>query len=202
MAEAAWPSASGVSDPRTRAEANSAANRSPVPFGLIGSFGVRTRQALCAFDRKRLDLAGRRVRQLGAGDDDRRRPARQQRLRRVDHLIRCRGFRPAQPFELEMIGGDDIGKRQQPVAHQRRDVGLDEQAAVAIAEHGIAAIEQGGMARLGARDEVRDHSGDLGRAEIARQDHFGAIERAALLDRRAGDRRRVAPPAPGRGWSA
>jgi hypothetical protein len=46
MAEAAWLSASGVSDPRTRAATSSAANRSPVPFGLIGSFGVRTRQAL------------------------------------------------------------------------------------------------------------------------------------------------------------
>ena len=45
MAEAAWPSAAGVADPSTRAEVNSAANRSPVPFGLIGSFGVRTRQA-------------------------------------------------------------------------------------------------------------------------------------------------------------
>ena len=33
-------------DPPTRAATSSAANRSPVPFGLIGSFGVRTRQAL------------------------------------------------------------------------------------------------------------------------------------------------------------
>ena len=40
MAEAAWLSASGVSVPRTRADTNSDANKSPVPFGLIGSFGV------------------------------------------------------------------------------------------------------------------------------------------------------------------
>ena len=87
MAEAAWPSASGVSDARTRADTNSEANRSPVPDGLIGSFGVRTRQAWRPLDGKGLDLAVRRVRKFGAGDDDRRWTARQQRLRRFDHLI-------------------------------------------------------------------------------------------------------------------
>ena len=39
------PAHLGVFDPRTRADTNSEANRSPVPEGLIGSFGVRTRQA-------------------------------------------------------------------------------------------------------------------------------------------------------------
>src|SRR2546430_13673934 len=57
--------------------------------------------------------------------------------------------------------------------------GLDEQASVAIPEHGIATIEQGAIARLGSRDKVRDHGGDLRRAEIARQDHPAAVERAA-----------------------
>ena len=96
-----------------------------------------------------------------------------------------------------MIGRDDVGQRTQPVAHQRRDVGVDEQAAVAIAEHGIAAIEQRGVARLGARDEVRDHGGDLGRAEIARQDHLAGIDRAALLDpeQEIGDQLRIEHPA-------
>jgi hypothetical protein len=85
-------------------------------------------------------------------------------------------------FELEMVGGQDVGQRAQPVTHQRRDGGLDEQAAVAIPEHGIAAIEQGRIACPRARDEVRDHGGDLRRAKIARQDHPAAIDRAALLD--------------------
>ena len=53
------------------------------------------------------------------------------------------------------------------------------------------------MARLGPRDEVRDHGGDLGRTEIARQDHFARVERAALLDpeQEIGDQRRIEHPA-------
>ena len=81
-----------------------------------------------------------------------------------------------------MIGRDDIGQRTEQVAHQRRDVGVDEQAAVAIPEHGIAAIQQRGIFGLGARDEIRDHFGVVGRAEIAGQDHLRGIDRAALLD--------------------
>ena len=45
-----------------------------------------------------------------------------------------------------MIGRDDVGERAEPVAHQRRDIRFDEQAAVAIAEHGIAGIAQRGIA--------------------------------------------------------
>ena len=59
---------------------------------------------------------------------------------------------------------------------------MDEQSAVAIPEHGIAAIAQRGIFGLGALHEVRDHSRNLGRAEIARQDHLRRIDRAALLD--------------------
>jgi len=61
MADAAWLSASGVSFSCTRAETSSEANRSPVPDGLMGSFGVRTRQAFERFNGEGLDLAGRRV---------------------------------------------------------------------------------------------------------------------------------------------
>ena len=61
-----------------------------------------------------------------------------------------------------MVGGQNVGERAQPVTHQRRDGGLNEQAAVAIAQHGIAAIEQSGVACPGARDEVRDHGGISG----------------------------------------
>ncbi len=68
-----------------------------------------------------------------------------------------------------------------------------EQASVAIPEHGIATIEQGGVAGLGALDEVRDHGGDLRRAEIARQDHAAGVQRAALLDpeQEIGDQLRI-----------
>ena len=81
-----------------------------------------------------------------------------------------------------MIGRDDVGERQQFVAHQRRDVGLHEQPAVAIAQYRIEHVTQRGIALLGARDEAGNHGGDIGRAEIARQDHAGSIDRAALLD--------------------
>ncbi len=149
------------------------------------------------FDGKGLDLAVRRVGELGAGDDDRRWTARRESLRLRDHLIDCRGLRPAQPFELEMIGGDEVRKRAQSVTHERRDVGLDEQASVAIPEHGITTIEQGGIAGLGSLDEVRDHGGDLRRAEITRQDHPAGVERAALLDpqQQIGDQLCVEHPA-------
>jgi hypothetical protein len=40
-----------------------------------------------------------------------------------------------------MIGRDDIGQRTEQIAHQRRDVRMDEQAAVAVPEHGVAAIK-------------------------------------------------------------
>ena len=59
---------------------------------------------------------------------------------------------------------------------------MDEQAAVAIPEHRVAAIKQRGIFGLGARDKIRDHGGDLRRAEIARQDHLRRIDRAAFLD--------------------
>ena len=74
---------------------------------------------------------------------------------------------------------------------------MDEQAPVAIPEHGIATIEQRGVAGLGARDKVRDHGGDLRRAEIARQDHLAAVDRAALLDpkQEIGDQLRIEHPA-------
>ncbi len=81
-----------------------------------------------------------------------------------------------------MIGRDDIGQRQQPVAHQWRDVGVDEQAAVAIPQHGVAGIAQTSVAGAGAGDKVRDDAGDFGRAEIARQDHVSGTNGAALLD--------------------
>lgn len=55
-------------------------------------------------------------------------------------------------------------------------------AAVAIAEHRIAAIEQGRVRGFRAGDEVGDVKADIGRAEIARQDHPGRLDRAALLD--------------------
>ena len=61
-----------------------------------------------------------------------------------------------------MIGRDDIGERTQQIAHQRRDVGVDEQAAVAIPEHGIAAIKQRGIFGLGARDKIRNHGDVVG----------------------------------------
>ncbi len=59
---------------------------------------------------------------------------------------------------------------------------MDEQAAVAVSQHGVAAIEQRGIFGLGARDKIRDHGGVVGRAEIAGQDHRGGIDRAAFLD--------------------
>ena len=61
-----------------------------------------------------------------------------------------------------MIWRDDIGQRTQQIAHQRRDIGVDEQSAVAIPEHGIAAIEQRRIFGLGARDKIRDHGGVVG----------------------------------------
>ena len=90
-----------------------------------------------------------------------------------------------------------ISASGQKVAHQRGDAGVDEQAAVAIAEHGIAAIEELWMARPGPRDEVRDHGGDPGRAEIAGQDHLAGVERAAFLDpeQEIGDQLRIEHPA-------
>jgi hypothetical protein len=130
----------------------------------MGSFGVRTRQA---FARSTATISISSPRTPNSSAD-------------VTTIVD--GFCSAQPFELEMIGRDDIGKRAQEVTHQRRDVGVDEQAPVAIPEHGVATIEQSGIAGLGARDEVRNHSGDLRRAEITRQDHLTSIDRAALLD--------------------
>ena len=82
-------------------------------------------------------------------------------VRRFNHLIRCRGLCPGEIFELEMIGSDDVSEATQPVAYERRDVGVDVQSPFAIPEHGVASIEEGGVARPGALDEVGDHSGDF-----------------------------------------
>src|SRR6266700_4179128 len=45
VADAAWTRASRMFEPDTRADTRSEAKRSPVPDGLIGSFGVVTRHA-------------------------------------------------------------------------------------------------------------------------------------------------------------
>ena len=108
--------------------------------------------------------------------------ARHQRLRRFDHLSRCRGLCPAQPFELEMIGGDDVGERAQAVAHQRRDVGMRRTGRGRDRRARDRSNRAARVAGFGARDEIRDHGGDLGRAEIAGQDHLAALDRAAFLD--------------------
>ncbi len=90
-----------------------------------------------------------------------------------------------------------MSRLAQPVPHEGRDVGRHEQAPVAIPKHGIATIAHSGVAGLGSLDEIRDHRGDLGRAEIARQDHAAGVDRAALLDteQQVGDQLRVEHPA-------
>src|SRR5262249_31070710 len=55
------------------------------------------------FDSQRLDRVSRRAGRLGAGDDDRRGTARDQRARLREHLIERARLRAAQRFELEMI---------------------------------------------------------------------------------------------------
>ena len=205
MAEAAWLSASRRVRPadtrghQQRGEQVAGAVRADRQFWRAHAPGLE--RFLGALDGESLDLSLRCVGKLGAGDDDRRWPARHQRARRLDHLIGRRGFRPAQPLELEMIGRDDIRKRAQPVAHQRRDVGVDEQAAVAIAEHGIAAIAQRGVFGLGA---LRRSPRPRPRSRASRDSPTGssAPYRPRRAPRsRAVDRRPVAHRAPGRGWS-
>jgi hypothetical protein len=113
-----------------------------VPFRLIGSFGVRTRRAFFR------STASASISPAGVSASSAlvTTTSRGMNARRLEHLI-DRRFSARSAIRTEMIGRDDIGKRARrsaPAAGYQRD----KQAAVAIPEHGVAAIKQRGILAL------------------------------------------------------
>ena len=89
---------------------------------------------------------------------------------------------PGEHVELELVGRDEIGRRQRALAHELRNARPHEHAAADIADHRIAAIARLRIRALDLADRLQDRGADLGRTDIARQHAVAGAEHAALLD--------------------
>ena len=87
---------------------------------------------------------------------------------------------PAEQVELELVGGDDVGRRHRMVAHEFGDPGPDEDAAPDVADHRIAAIERLRVRGPHPLRRPEDRKAGVGGAHIARQDPVATRQHAAL----------------------
>jgi hypothetical protein len=124
----------------------------------------------------------------------------------VHGVERCRqvgqggGGASRQVAELELVGRDRVGEREHALPDELRNAATDENAALGVADHRVAAVARGGIGVLHPPDRVNHGFAGIARAEIAGEHAVAFGEHAALLDalHQQADRRAAEDaPAPG-----
>ena len=87
-----------------------------------------------------IDAIRRRFLRVQRGHENHPRAERMQRIDRPQNVCQRLGRTAGKLIELEMIGRDDVGRRDGARFHEGGDVLMHEHAAADIADHRIAAI--------------------------------------------------------------
>ncbi len=134
-----------------------------------------------------------------AGDEYVARAAVADHVDGVQDLAHAAGLAAGQEVELEVVRGDDVGPRDDGVAHELGDPGPHEHPAPDVAHHRVAAVDRVRVELLDPLDRVEDDRADGRVALVARQHGVGLAEHPAVLDARdhlghvAGGQQRAAP---------
>jgi hypothetical protein len=129
---------------------------------------------------EQVDRVRRRLGGVERGDKHGARSARAQNFHRGERRRERRTPLPAQTLQLELVGRDNVGRRQRALAQELGNAGAHVFARAYVADHRVAAVARVRVRGLGERDRLEDGSADVGRAEVAGEHAVAAPKRAAL----------------------
>ena len=123
-----------------------------------------------------------RVVDLEAGADHDPRPGIADRGASSQRFVQARHRPPGEPGELELVGGDNVGRRHRMVAEELGNARPDEEAPALVAHDRVAGIEHVGPLGADARHHAQHRLAQARVAQIARQHGAGTRDGAALGD--------------------
>jgi hypothetical protein len=116
------------------------------------------------------------------GDEHDARPAGMHGIDRRRQVGHGGGAAFRQIVELELVGCDEVRDRQHALLDELGNAAANEDAAVDVADHGIAAVARRRIGALHPRDRVDHRRAGIGRAEIAGDHAVAFAQHAAFGD--------------------
>src|SRR5262245_18208821 len=129
-----------------------------------------------------IEGVGRRVVHGQRGNEYHARPALVHGVERRRQVGHGGGGTSRQVAELELVGRDRVGEREHALLDELRNAAANENAALGVADHRIAAVARGGIGALHPADRVDHGFAGVERAEIAGEHAVAFAEHAALVD--------------------
>ena len=151
---------------------------SPVPLSVTGRRGVRQSQlasALCATMPSSSALADLQAR---ANDDPRAGGAHLRRRRQ--RILQAADLPAGEPRQFELVGSDNVGRRDRLVAEELGDPQAHEKAPAIVAHHRVAGVEHVRSSRAHTLDHAQYGEPQAGIAQIAGEHGSRAQNGAAV----------------------
>ena len=128
---------------------------SPVPLRVTGSLGVQQTQLASALSRQDAQLR-HRGRSARLVQTTMRGPVARTAAAAASASSMLAICRSGEPGELELVRGDDVGRRHGVVAEELGDARPDEKAAALVTHDRVAGVEHARPLRADARHGARD----------------------------------------------